>query len=103
MPNVVRVFRATVKPGKEDEFGAFLIGEAIPILRRHRGLVSVRVGLPRKETPRDFLMITTWSSVESLAEFSGADWREAVIDPREAPLLDEVSVHHYEEAEVQEG
>lgn len=100
MPNIVRVFRATVKPGKEEEFKSFFLNDAVPLLRGHKGLVSVHVGLPREETPQDFLMMTTWSSVEALAGFSGDNWRDAVIDPREAHLLEETAVYHYYEAPV---
>jgi len=100
MANIVRVFRAVVKLGKEDEFKSFFIDDAVPIVRKHKGLVSVQVGFPREETPQEFLMITTWTSVEALAEFSGANWREAVIDPREEHLLTEASVEHYYDASV---
>jgi heme-degrading monooxygenase HmoA len=100
MANIVRLFRAVVKPGKEEEFRSFFIDDAVRIVREHKGLVSVQVGLPREETPQKFLMITVWKSVEALAEFSGPDWRTAVIDPREEDLLAEVSVEHYCEASV---
>ena len=100
MPNLVRVFCAVIKPGKEDEFKSFFIDDAVRIVRKHKGLVSVQVGLPREETPQKFLMITTWTSVEALAEFSGSNWRDAVIDPREKHLVAEVSVEHYYDALV---
>jgi len=98
MANIVRVFRATIKPGKEEAFRAFFIDDAIPILRSHKGLVSVQVGVPRNETPQEFLMVTTWSSLEAMIEFTGENWREAVIDEREADLIAETNVYHYSEA-----
>jgi heme-degrading monooxygenase HmoA len=100
MANIVRVFRAVVHPGKEAEFRTFFLDHAVPLLRRHEGLVSMHVGLPREETPQDFMMTTVWSSVEALAAFSGEDWREAVIDPREKHLLARTSVDHYDEASI---
>ena len=45
-------------------------------------------------------MITVWTSVESLKEFTGQSWREAYVAPEEAPLLEEVHVHHYWDAPV---
>lgn len=98
MANIIRVFQAVVKPGKEKEFKSFFINGAVRNVRKHKGLVSVRVGLPREETPQKFLMITTWTSVETLAEFSGSHWRDPVIDPREEDLLAEVNVDHYYDA-----
>jgi heme-degrading monooxygenase HmoA len=100
MTNIVRVFHAITKPGKEEEFQSFFLDDAVPILRGHEGLVSVQVGLPTAETPRQFLMITTWSSMEALVGFAGPNWQSAVIDDREAHLLAETRVHHYLEASL---
>ena len=100
MANIVRVFRAVVHPGKEEEFKLFYLNDAVPILRKHKGFVSVQVGLPLKDKPQEFLMTTVWSSIEALSEFSGENWREAVIDPREEHLLAKVRVDHYYEAPV---
>jgi hypothetical protein len=33
--------------------------------------------------------------MDALVSFTGPDWSEAVIAPQEAPILAEVSVHHY--------
>jgi len=95
VPKIVRVFRAEVKPGKESEFASFFLNDAIPPLRTYQGLVSIQVALPREETPREFSMITTWRNVESLIKFSGAKWRDAVIDPREEHLIARVNIDHY--------
>ena len=100
MPNIVRVFRATVKQGKEEEFRAFFLNDAVPLLRSQKGLVSVNVGLPREETPTEFMMTTTWSNIEALVGFAGDNWDKAVIDPREAHLLESTAVYHYYDAEI---
>lgn len=100
MPNIVRVYRATVHSGKEEEFKSFLLDHGIPVLRKYKGFVSVTVGLPREDTPHDFMMTTVWKSVEALAEFSGENWSEAFVDPREAHLLAHTTVDHYYEATV---
>ena len=99
MANLVRVFHAETHPGKEDEFEEFFLRQALPMVRGYGGLISVVVGLPQEETPSSFLMISTWSSIASLSEFAGENWREAVIDRREAHLLSKVSVAHYWEVE----
>lgn len=98
MANLIRVFRATARPGREEEFRRFFVGDAVSIVRRFDGLLSVQVGLPMETSPREFLMMTTWASVEALKAFTGEAWEEAFVDPREAPLLEEVHVHHYMEA-----
>ena len=102
MANIVRVFSAVVHPGKEEEFKSFFLNEAISNVRKHKGLVSVQVGLPLEETPQKFLMTTVWTSIEALSEFSGENWQKAVIDPREKDLVAKVRVDHYNEAPVNE-
>ena len=97
MADIIRVFHATTRDGKAGEFREFFVNEALPMVQSFSGLVSVRVGLPLEDTPDSFLMISTWSSLEGLMEFAGEDWREAVIDPREEHLLEDVSVFHYGE------
>lgn len=47
-------------------------------------------------TPHSFSMVSIWASIDALKGFAGEDWRQAVIDPREAHLLAQVSVFHYE-------
>jgi quinol monooxygenase YgiN len=98
MRNLVRVFRAVARPGKEEAFRSFFVDEAVAAVRRFAGLVSVQVGLPTEASPREFLMVTTWTSVEALKEFAGEAWDQPYIDAREAPLLEEARVHHYWEA-----
>jgi heme-degrading monooxygenase HmoA len=98
--HIIRVFQATAKPGNETEFTEFFINEALPMVMQHEGLISVQIGLPRAESGRDFLMTTTWRDLEALKGFAGEDWREAIIDPREAPLLESVRVYHYHEASL---
>lgn len=98
MANLIRVFRATARRGREDEFRAFFTGDAVSIVRRFEGLVSVQVGLPAEQSPREFLMVTTWTSLEALKAFTGEAWQKAYIDPREAPLIEEARVEHFLEA-----
>jgi quinol monooxygenase YgiN len=100
MSHIIRVFHATAKSGQERAFRKFFIDEALPIVREHVGLVSVHVGLPSEESPQDFLMITTWRDLDALKGFAGENWNEAVIDPREAPLLSSTRVFHYLDASV---
>lgn len=102
MSHLVRVFQAVTKPGRESEFEAFFLGEALQIVQQQDGLVSVTIGLPTESTPGRFLMVTKWISIEALAGFTGERWDEAVIDEREAPLLEKAQVHHYWEAAIQD-
>lgn len=97
---VIRVFRATIKSGSETQFRAFFMNEALPMVQREEGLISAQVGLPMESSPSQFSMITTWRDLASVKRFAGANWEQAVIDPREAPFIQESFVSHYYEASV---
>jgi heme-degrading monooxygenase HmoA len=95
---IIRVFRALVHDGMQDEFAGFFRDTAIPLLEYQPGMMGLTVGLPMRTSPNEFMMTTVWSDLESLKEFAGENWADAVIDPAEAHLLRETFVHHYESA-----
>lgn len=98
MERIVRVFRVKPKAGQEAAMRSFFLTEALRIVRAQEGLVSVQVGLPMPGAVDEFLMITTWESLDALKRFAGDQWSEAVIDPAEASLILETSVVHFVEA-----
>ena len=100
MPALIRVFRASVKPGLTDEFQSFFLNEALPLVRSQKGMQRAKIGLPSEGKPNEFLMISEWESLESLKKFAGEDWNNAVIDPRESHLLVETAVDHYYQVEA---
>jgi quinol monooxygenase YgiN len=99
MAAVIRIFRATVKPGKAEEFHAFFLDQALPLVKSQDGLLSATVGLPTSSNPGEFLMVTVWENIESIKKFAGENWERPVIDPREAHLLSVTAVNHYYRAE----
>lgn len=95
---IIRVFRAIVHDGKQEEFATFFREIAIPLLESQPGMLGLSVGCPMPPSPSEFMMTTKWSDLESLKGFAGEDWDQAVIDPAEAHLLRETFVYHYEGA-----
>lgn len=93
---IIRVFRAIVHDGMQEEFARFFRETAIPLLRSQRGMTGLTVGWPTTHSPNEFMMTTIWSDVNALKSFAGENWAKAVIDPAEAHLLRETFVHHYE-------
>ncbi len=53
---IIRVFRARVHPGKQQQFEQFFLNKALPNVRAQPGLVSVMVGKPSEVTPNEFLI-----------------------------------------------
>ena len=95
---IIRVFRAYVHAGKQQEFEEFFLNKALSNIRAQPGLVSVMVGKPLADTPTEFLVVTVWRDLESLKGFAGENWQNPVIDPDEVDLLSKTFVHHYESA-----
>ena len=97
---IIRVFRALVHPGMQQDFEQFFMNKALPNIQAQSGLVSVMVGRPLVTSPTEFLMITVWRDVNALKGFAGEQWQNPVIDPDEVHLLKETFVHHYEATHI---
>ena len=93
---IIRVFRATIHSGKEDEFELFLRETALPLVSQQSGLVAQHLGRPRDSSSTEYLFITVWEDVESIRAFAGERWKEAVIAPDEEHLLEDTWIQHYE-------
>ena len=100
---IIRIFRAVVQPGKQQEFEAFFTETAIPHVRKQPGLISLFIGRPGPRTPDEFVMVMKWKDLESVKAFAGSDWEHAVILEAERHLIKAVSVHHYEHVTDAEG
>jgi heme-degrading monooxygenase HmoA len=97
---VVRVFRARVHEGKEQEFEHFVLDTGLPMLESHDGCTHVTVGKSRWSEQPEFTVLTHWKSVEALEDFAGPDWQRAVVEPEEEHMLAEVFCDHYEQIET---
>jgi antibiotic biosynthesis monooxygenase len=97
---IVRVFRARVHPGKDDEFERFVIGTGVPMLKAAEGCPHVTVGKSRWSERPEFVVVTHSRSVDALQAFAGPDWQQAVIEPEEGHMLAQVFCDHYETIET---
>jgi hypothetical protein len=93
---IIRVFKPTIHPGKENEFESFLRDTAVPLVSRQAGLVAQHVGRPFGPSSSAFVYVTVWADVESIQAFVGERWQDAVIAPEEKHLLKDTSIEHYE-------
>ena len=93
---IIRVFRPTIHPGKENEFELFLRETALPLVSQQSGLLAQHVGRPRDSSSTEYLFITVWEDVKSIQAFAGDRWQEAVIAPDEKHLLKDTWIQHYE-------
>jgi heme-degrading monooxygenase HmoA len=93
---IIRVFRPTIQPGKQQEFEAFLRDTAVPLVLQQAGLVAQHVDRPRDQSVTEYVYVTVWKDVESIRAFAGKRWQQAVITPGEEHLLTDTWIRHYE-------
>ena len=97
---IVRVFRARVHLGKEDEFERFVIETGVPMVKAAEGCTHVAAGKSRWSEQPEFVVVTHWRSVDALQAFAGRDWQKAVIESEEEQMLAQVFCDHYDEIET---
>ena len=93
---IMRIFQATIRPGKEAAFADFFHNTAIPLMKSTDGIVQVLPGAARKSTPREFSFVMVWRDLKSLQAFVGEDIDSPHIDPAEAELVEARTIRHYE-------
>lgn len=93
---IFRVFRATIRPGKVDEFRDLLERLSVPMVKAAKGMLGYYVGEPLDPAVPEFTVTTLWQDLDSLKAFAGENWNRSVIPPEEVPLIAESFIHHYE-------
>jgi quinol monooxygenase YgiN len=97
---IIRVFRARIHPGREDEFERFVQETGVPMVEAQAGCSHVAWGRSRWSDQPEFVVVTHWDSVDALETFAGPRWQEAVIEPEEELMLAAVFCDHYETVET---
>lgn len=93
---IIRIFRARARAGKQAEWKAMVRELSIPWLETQRGRLGYFPGEPMDSDQRDFVMVSLWKDVESLRRALGENWTDAFVLDEEVPLVEEMSVHHYQ-------
>jgi heme-degrading monooxygenase HmoA len=96
-PVIIRIFRATAKPGKADELAELAEEVSIPFVDGQPGLLARHTGRGVGATGDEFIMVSVWESLDAMKNMTGEDWESEVLpDERLAALIAESSVDHYE-------
>jgi heme-degrading monooxygenase HmoA len=93
---IIRVFRAQIRAGKEDDFTRFVIETGAPMARAAEGCTRVTFGKSRWTEQPEFVVVTHWRSVDAVRAFAGPNWQDAVVEPEEEHMLAHVCCDHYE-------
>ncbi|HSM60079.1 MAG TPA: YciI-like protein [Longimicrobiales bacterium] len=96
---IARVWRGVTEPGRPaDAYFAHLTGTVLPSLRRISGHRGARVARREVEGGVEFVVTTSWASMDAIRAFAGERPERAVVEPAARALLKdfEEGVRHYE-------
>jgi len=94
----LRVFRARLKPGRRAAYETLFRRHALPLMRKAPGNVAIHIGRPQPDRPDDFVLTTVWTDLAALQAYTGANWRDIMVLPGEAELIEQMGVQHFDEA-----
>jgi len=92
---VIRVFRASIREGREADFRRMVQEQSIPWLEGSDGMLGYIAGEPLPDSPSEFLMVTLWRDMDALRAFAGESWETPVVTPDEEPLVEAMFADHY--------
>ena len=91
---IVRIYRARVVRGREEQFLRFLRDDAMPRIKEG-GAVATYYGRRVGQAGEDFVAISVWENLAAL-ERAIPDWRRPIPFPSIEGTLVEGFVEHYE-------
>ena len=100
---IVRVFPARVHPERLEEWTQLVKKLSVPLVKSGHGLVAYFPGNSIDPATGEYTMVTVWKDLESLKQWAGEKWREAIIPEQELPLIKEAWLHNYEVFGVDES
>src|SRR5262245_5257390 len=95
---IMRVLRAKVKAGRLKDYQRLCEEKSFPHLHATPGLVALHRGAPLVSQPDEFVVVTVWRDLEALVGLAGEHWREVVVLPGEAELVEEMAVEHFDDS-----
>lgn len=97
---IIRIFIATIPKELHKEFETKFIDISVPLVKNHKGLLSLEIAKPTKWNPNEFVMISRWEKVTDLINFAGSNWNEAHIPNGMERYIEQCSVTHHENIDI---
>jgi heme-degrading monooxygenase HmoA len=76
---IARVWKGIVKAHNEEHYINHLQGETFPGLKKIDGFISATVLKRQVAGGTEFMVTTTWNSLETIRQFAGTDLDHAVV------------------------
>src|SRR5690349_11569647 len=94
---IARVWHGSTRPADADRYVSHLQQNVVPQLSAIAGFRGAQILRRARGDRVDFMVMTTWESVEAIARFSGPDPEAAVVAPEAQAILtsfDRRAVHY---------
>jgi len=92
---IIRVFRATPRPGCEADYERMIREESTDLKRSQRGLLALYSGA-RLEPGNELVMVSIWEDEESVAGFFGPQWHSPMVLAGEEEFAAQTEVASYQ-------
>jgi PAS domain-containing protein len=99
---ILRLFRATVRPGAESEVLRRLRTETVPEILTFDGLHAFTSGFRHEAGRTEHLALSTWADLAAIEALSGS-LEQSVVSTRQDDILENVRVDHFELVEPDDG
>jgi len=93
---IVRLFRARAKPGCKTALAEKLATSSIEVVQGQPGFLGYLIAGPANENRSEFVFASLWIDAEAIKARFGQQWRESLLPPGYAELIEECSVEHYQ-------
>lgn len=93
---ILRIYRATVRVGRESEYVALLHERVVSAARGADGLVAFHIGRRLAGASPEFVLVTVWRDLPALQAFTGPDWHAPIFFDDEQKLIESFDVQHFE-------
>jgi hypothetical protein len=96
---IVRVYRAKAVPSRETEV-ANVLRETTPLIRAAKGCMKVEAGRRLVERTEEFVVVSLWRDLGSIAAFGGGVVDGPFFPERMVGLITGALVEHFEGIEI---
>ncbi|MGB2923725.1 MAG: antibiotic biosynthesis monooxygenase [Limnothrix sp.] len=92
---ILRIFKVEIFPELQADFERDFALISVQSVLNQQGCVSCQVGKPISAKSAVYMMLTMWEDPKSLLEFTGEDFKQAIIPAGMGKYVKACSVEHY--------
>jgi quinol monooxygenase YgiN len=92
---IIRVFKARARQGCERALADKLATSSVQVVQGQPGFLGYLVAGPATKNRHEFLFASIWTNADALKARFGQEWRDSLLPPGYAELIEACSVEHY--------